>query len=266
MRTICVLNLKGGVGKSITSENMARILSKEHGYRVLLIDNDKQGNTSKFYGLHDEGRLGVQDILVYDEIEAKDSEKLTPKDVIFETEYENIDIITTNMNLLSAEKRVLMDTNNVQQTKLKNFLEPVMNDYDFCIIDNAPDLGIAVTNALVLADDVLVPIKIDQFSFDGITQIEKQIKMIRRNFNQKLKLAGCFITQYENNNVNNTGDVYLNSNYPMFKTKIRKTTKVDQSTFLGKPLLDFAKDCTASVDYINLVKEYLEVFANGKRV
>lgn len=85
MRVISILNLKGGVGKTVTSDNMARILSKIYNYRVLIIDNDKQGNTSKFFGLHDEDRLGVQDILTYDEFSAKKCEIITPKDVIFKT-------------------------------------------------------------------------------------------------------------------------------------------------------------------------------------
>ncbi len=261
-----ILNLKGGVGKSITTIQFATILSKIFKYRVLVIDNDKQGNVSKFFGLHSYERRGVQDILTYDELDAKENQKLYPKDVIFKTEYENIDIITTNMNLLRSEQEVLLNATLPQQTRLKNFLNPVTNNYDFIIIDNAPDLGIAVTNSLVFADHVLVPLKVDQFSFEGLDFIEYQIERIKRSFNPTIKLVGCFVTQFQNNNVNNSGSDYLDSKYPMFDTKIRKATAVDQSTFAAEPLIDYAPKCKATIDYIALVNEYLEVCINGEEI
>lgn len=266
MRVISVLNLKGGCSKTVTSINMAYTLATLHNYKVLLIDNDKQGNTSKFFKLHSEDRLGVQDILVYDELEAKENDKMYPRDVIFQTEYKNIDIITTNMNLLIAEKEVLMDSTNPQQTRLCDFLEPIRDFYDFCIIDNAPDLGMAVTNALVFSDDVIVPIKIDQFSFDGLSQIDKHVTRMKKKFNPRLELRGCFVTQYTNTIINNDGNNWLNENYPMFKTKIRRTVTVDESTFCRKPLLELAKDCTAAIDYVDFVNEYLEGVINGEKI
>ncbi len=256
MKVISILNLKGGVGKTVSSINIAYTLSTLHNKRVLLIDNDKQGNTSKFFGLHDEKRAGVQDILTYDEIE---DEELKISEVIQKTKYENIDVITANMNLLVAEKMVLIDTSSSQQTRLKDFLQPIANDYDYCIVDNAPDLGMSVINALVFSDDVLIPIKIDKFSFDGLNQLLKEINKVKRKFNPSINFKGCFVTMFQSNNINKNGGVWLDSNYPMFNTKIRKTVKVDESTFHGEPLLEYAEDSTATVDYVNLVDEYLKL-------
>lgn len=250
MKTISIINLKGGVGKTVSSINIADVLTKKFNKRVLLIDNDKQGNTSKFFGLHSEDRKGIQNILV--------DRDLKVDEIIFSTNNEKLDIITANMNLLIADRTVLMDTSRIQQTRLKKFLEPVKEKYDFCIIDNAPDINMSVINALAITDDVLIPIKIDKFSFDGLSQLLQQIEDVK-DFNPQINLKGCFVTMYQNNNISKEGNIWLNENYKVFNTYIRHTVKVNESTFFGKPLLEYAKGCTASVDYINLVKEYIGV-------
>lgn len=249
-KVISIINLKGGVGKTITSINISYILARLHNKKVLLIDNDKQGNTSKFFGLHSDNSPGMQNILV--------DKNLQTKDVILKTEYENLDLITANMNLLKADKEVLMDSTRIQQIRLKKFLEPVIDEYDYIIIDNAPDINMSVINALAMTDDVIIPIKIDKFSFDGLDQLLEQIDSVKE-YNTNIELKGCLITMLQNNNVTKEGNIWLNNNYKMFNTAIRKTVKVDESTFYGKPLLEYAKDCTATLDYIDLVNEYLGV-------
>ncbi|WP_235616979.1 ParA family protein [Lysinibacillus mangiferihumi] len=250
MKTISIINLKGGVSKTVSAINIAYTLVKLHGKRVLLIDNDKQGNTSKFFGLYDpESKCGLSELLTVKEI--------VVDNVIQQTSYEGLDIITANMNLLRANKEILMDVSRPQQTRLRKKLVSVKERYDYVIIDNAPDINMTVVNALVASDDVLVPIKIDQFSFDGLEQILEQIEDVSE-FNSDIRFAGCFVTMYQRNNVNQQGAELLEKQgYPMFSTRIRKTVKVDEMTFVGKPLLEYAKRSTACVDYVALVKEYL---------
>jgi chromosome partitioning protein len=103
-----------------------------------------------------------------------------------------------------------------------------------------------------------VPIKVDKFAFDGLKQLSEQIDDIRE-FNPSLHLRGCFITMQEKNSINTQGVKWLESSteYPLFATGIRKTTKVDQTTFYGLPLLEYSKNSTAAQDYIKLVAEYL---------
>ena len=116
-----------------------------------------------------------------------------------------------------------------------------------------------MVNALVASDDVLVPIKIDQFSFDGLTEIIEQIDDVSE-FNSEIRFAGCFVTMYQRSSVNTQGAELLEQQgYPMFATRIRKTVKVDEMTFAGKPLLEYAKRSTACLDYVALVNEYLEM-------
>lgn len=256
MKTISFINLKGGVGKTISAINFAHILATVHGKKILLADNDGQGNASRFFGVYDNAAKGTADLLTAEE-------DVKMRGYISTTDYANIDIIPANLNLLAAEKQVLIDVSRPQQTRLRNALQQVSGDYDYCIIDNAPSLGMAVINALVTTDDVMIPVKVDKFTFDGVEQILKQIKALRA-FNGRLRVAGAFVTMYAANKVNNIGIealAALAQTMPeplrVFRTAIRQTVRVQESTFKGKPLLLYAKNSTATKDYLALVGEYL---------
>ena len=249
MKKISIINLKGGVAKTITSINMAHILATVYNKRVLLIDNDKQGNSSKFFQLHSYETLSMAELLV--------EKKFDTHKAIQKTQYENLDLISANMNLLNANLKIIMDVTRQQQTVLKKALHQIASEYDYCIIDNAPDINISVINGLVAADDVIVPIKIDQFSFDGLDQLIDQFEEIRE-LNPSLHFKGCLVTQFAKNEVNIQGEAHLNNKeYPMFSTHIRRTEKIDESTFSSKPIIDYSRRCGAAKDYLNFVKEYL---------
>lgn len=255
MKIVSVINLKGGVAKTMTSINLAYILASMHNKKVLLIDNDKQGNTSKFFGVHsyDPNRLSIADVLMNSQIDMKS--------VIQHTDFTNLDIISANMNLLKANLQVILDPSRQQQTILQRLLNQFESDYDYCVIDNAPDINISIINALVISDDVVIPIKIDKFAFDGLEQLAEQIKNVKEAFNPKLKIAGCLITQYQKNDVNVSGVEWLKtkSGYPVFNTHIRRTEKVDESSFASQPILEYSKRCGAAKDYLTFTSEYLSL-------
>ena len=177
MRVVSIINLKGGVAKTISSTSMAYILSQIYNYRVLLIDNDKQGNTTKLFNLHDEKEMSISNIMTDRNIDIED--------VIAKTQYENLDVIPADMRLLKANLNVIMDATRPQQFILKNVLQQIDEDYDFCIIDNPPDINISVINALVASDDVMIPIKIDKFTFDGVDELIERIEEAKQ-MNPKL--------------------------------------------------------------------------------
>ena len=252
MTVITFINLKGGVAKTISSTNFAYILNAVHGKRVLLIDNDKQGNTSKFFGLHSYDHKSLADLLTV--------RGLGIRDVIRNTEYSGLDVIPANMNLLRADKEILMDSSRPQQTRLVKALKDIEGDYDYVIIDNAPDLNMSVMNALVAADEVMIPIKVDKFAFDGLEILQEQIEDIKE-FNPNIRIAGCFVTMFQKNDVNLQGEEYLKSNLGLnvFDTVVRRTEKrVDESTFAGTPLQIYSPRSGAARDYKALVAEYLE--------
>ncbi len=256
MRTISIINLKGGVAKTISAINIAYTLASVHGKRVLLIDNDKQGNTSKFFGVHGYDRPGISEVLTvkgYDirsAIQTVTSGKGSAPVAL--------DVLPANMTLLRANKEILLDCSWVQQTRLKKALLSVAEGYDFCVIDNAPDLNMSVINALVASDDVLIPIKIDKFAFDGLDQLLEQVEEVR-DFNAGITVQGCFATMVQQNNVNTQGLSWLqqHAGVALFSTAIRKTVRVDESTFAGEPLAVYAGGSTAAKDYKALTEEYL---------
>ncbi|WP_326511367.1 ParA family protein [Clostridium intestinale] len=249
MKRISIINLKGGVGKTMSSTNIAHILATVYNKRVLIIDNDKQGNTTKFFNRHNENAYSIADLL---------TNRCSIKEVIVKTDFENLDLIPANMSLLKANLDVIMDVSKPQQFRLKKHLKKIEEEYDYCVIDNPPDINVSVINALVASDDVIIPIKIDNFAFDGMKELIEQIENAKE-MNPELNFRGCFVTLFVKNDVNLQGEALLNSNkkYKMFNTHIRRTAKIDESTFANIPILEYSKRCGAAKDYISLVKEYL---------
>jgi chromosome partitioning protein len=220
-------------------------------FRVLFIDNDKQGNASKFFGAHDYDRLSISNVLT--------DRDANFKRIIRQTKYERLDILPANMTLLRADKEVMLDTTRMQQTRLSQALKTVSDLYDYVVIDNAPDLSMSIINAMVASNDVLIPIKIDKFSLDGLSQLIEQVKNVHE-FNPELKIIGGFITMFQKNNVNTEGISYLreNSPIPIMETTISKTVKVDESTFVGDPLPVYAPKAPVAEDYRRLTEEYIK--------
>lgn len=253
MKTISVINLKGGVAKTISAVNIAHILAVVHGKRVLLVDNDKQGNASKMFGLHSYEHPSMAEVMT--------DRNVNLHEIIAHTAYENLHVIPANMNLLRANLQVLLDSSRPQQTRLRTALKNVSDQYDYCIIDNAPDINISTINALVASDDVLIPVKIDKFAFDGLAELKEQIDNTREELNPNINLKGCFVTSYQRNEVNKQGEEWIQSqsDFPVFQTHIRKTEKVDESTFATTPIIEYSRRCGAAMDYISLVDEYLKM-------
>ncbi len=259
MKVIAIINMKGGCGKTTTAVNMTHALGKR-GNRVLLVDNDKQGNASRAYAVHSYELPSIADIL---------TGKRTTIETVRTTEYENVDVIPANMHLLTANLSVIMDQDKEQQTILRNEFEKISGMYDYCIIDCPPDINISVINALVAADEVIIPVKIDGYALDGMEELEQQIENAKE-LNPKIKFRGCLVTMFYRTTqkdadgnivpgVNEQGKEWLKSQkYPVFNTHIRRTPKkVDENTFTDVPLLEYSPFCGASRDYIKFVEEYL---------
>lgn len=250
MRTLNICNLKGGVAKTTTAINLAYALAAAHKKRVLVVDNDKQGNASSFFGVHSYEEPSTADLLTGTARAAQ---------AIKKTGYERIDVIPANMNLLRAEQAVLTDTENPQQTRLKEALAEVAGDYDYCIIDNAPDAGMGTLNALVASDDVIIPVKIDQMTFDGVDVMLDVIGQVKTNFNERLTFQGCVITSFRGNDVNRQGAELLEgeAKYKLLQSRIYWTPKVDEASFKKETVLKYSPRSWAARGYKKLAAEYL---------
>lgn len=252
MRVISVINLKGGVGKTTTAANMAYVLAEHHMSKVLIIDNDKQGNLSRLFKAYSEDETcGMAKVMLGD----------ISSSIISHTEYTNIDIISANMSLLSANLKVMKDEGE-QHTRLRNFLntlDKTVGEYNYVIIDNPPTIDMCVINALACTDDVIVPVKVDKWALEGLDIITEQIKE-SKEFNPAIELIGVLITVFTKNDVNTSGEKWLRQQetYPVLSTKIRKTEKVDEATFFENPVVRHSTRCGATRDYKALVHEYLQ--------
>lgn len=252
MRVLSVINLKGGVAKTISSIAIAYILAEVYGQKVLLVDNDKQGDASRGLNRRSEDRKGMEEIMT--------ARHPDMKRLVQHTDFENLDIITANMKLLKANLEVLLDQTRPQQTRLKKALADVAGQYDFCVIDNAPDINISTINALVASNDVVVPLEVDDNTTEGLAELVEQIESTQEDLNPDLTFRGCFITKYDGRNEAHAQGVALlksSGAYPMFETKIRVSKKVSESTFARLPIFLYSRRSAASMDYLQLVKEYL---------
>lgn len=255
MKTICIMNLKGGVGKTVTACNMAAILAADHGKRVLLIDADHQGNTSRFFSAD-------QDAATTREILTGEAEPYWPESVQ-RTAYEGLDIIPADMSL--AELDMPAEATQKSIYRLRDMLRVIQDDnaYDYAVIDMPPAFSFAARAALLAADEVIVPIKLDAFSVDGMAELLRQISAMRK-VNSRLTLAGVLITMWRNVDVVNQAEKVLRgSGVPVFGTTIRRTDIVDESTFQREPLVVYSPRSAACVDYRRLVAEYLERGTHG---
>lgn len=249
MKTISVLNLKGGVGKTFTAANMAYELYRR-GFGVLLLDNDKQGNLSRAYGCYDAETVApIARLLSNDYINAEE--------LIQHTEYPGIDIIASNMSLFGATWN-LTNASEEQVSRYKKFAEEMAatEKYQYCIIDNPPDVGMNVINALAITDEVIVPVKVDEDALEGLDIVSDQIEQAR-TFNPALRLAGVLITIFQNSDGEAAGLEWLQqrTNYEILGV-VRYSKKVAENSFVRKPIYEYSPCCSAAQGYKKFVTAY----------
>lgn len=249
MITITIINLKGGVGKSVTSCNMAAELAAA-GNSVLVVDLDKQANTTKFFGGLDYDRASVADLLTGDRFASA---------ALIETELPGVGLLPANMRLLKANRQVLLDTTEPQQTRLRDQLAQIAADWDVALLDCPPDLDMGSINALCAADWVIVPVDCDEWATDGLREILDQMERIRMYYNPRLRLMGVLVTKYQRTRYARQAVEELAAmQLPVFRAVIRQCTAVKEAKHLHKPLRDYKPKCTAAQDYADLVREVLK--------
>ena len=252
IKTTAIVNLKGGVAKSTTVINMAAILAKKHGKKVLIIDGDSQCNTTEFFGADpDKGNLAT--------VLRNSGEEPDPgKDAswnIQPTRYERIEILAGDDSLMDLDLSKV-EQGAVNSNVLRYLTEQVKDRYDFIFIDCPPAFNAASAAALVAADDVLIPIKLDAFSLRGMSNLMRQVKNMRR-INPKLNLAGVLPTMwYKDPEIVAAESQLRKAGFHVFR-HIRRSNKVDSMTFRQEPLINSSSHSSTCVDYRRFVAEYV---------
>lgn len=255
MQVIAVTNQKGGVGKSTTALSLAFGLYNR-GYKVLMLDTDPQSNTSFTMGIDLLNALTLYDVLK--------GEKIV-QEVIFPVKM-GLDIIPGNLSLALADIEI---TRPGREFVLKEMLESIKENYDYCVIDTPPSLGILTMNALTACESVVIPVQADVYSLQGTSQLSQTIQTVKRYCNPGLSIAGILITRYNGRAVLSKDitvmleDIAQTLNTKVFETKIRECISIKEAQAQQTDIFEYAPKSNAAKDYNKLIDEILnEVKSN----
>lgn len=252
IRTTAIVNLKGGVAKSTTVINMAAILAKKHGKQVCIIDADSQCNTTEFFGADpDKGNLAR--VLRNSGAEPKPGVDAAWN--IQSTRFAGIDILAGDDSLMDLDLSKV-EQKSVNANVLRYLVEEVREMYDYMFIDCPPAFNAASAAALIAADDVIIPIKLDAFSLRGMVNLMRQIQNMRR-INPRLKIAGVLPTMWYKDPDIEAAEAQLRKAGLHVFHHIRRSDKVDKMTFRQEPLLISSPKSSAGKDYRKFVAEFM---------
>ena len=249
-KTIAITNQKGGVGKTTTAINLSSSLAA-NDLRVLLIDDDPQGNSTTGFGLE---KLPENPTL-YNALLGG----MPLEEVIHKTECEGLDIVPADKNLVAANLDLVDEPD--REYRLKKALEPLKSRYDYILIDCPPALDLLNLNALVAADSALIPIQCEFFALEGISQLMDTIDKVRDSFAHSLEIEGILLTMYDDRTnlarqvANDLQEFFSDQ---VFKTVIPRSIRLAEAPSYGKPILLYDVRSRGAESYIRLAKEILE--------
>lgn len=249
LHTIAIINQKGGVGKSTTTVNLAAALGKQ-GRKVLIVDFDPQGNSTSGIGVDKEGLSQcIYDALLHD---------VPAENLIHDTVSERVFIIPATIQLAGAEIELVSAM--ARETRLKDLLEPVKDEFDFIFIDCPPSLGLLTINALAAADSVLIPIQCEYYALEGVTKLLESMRMVKGRINKNLDTYGVLMTMYDSRTSLSNQVVEEVQNYfgdIAFKTCIPRSVKVSEAPSYGMPVIEYAPSNKGARAYMDLAKEVI---------
>ena len=254
MQIISVINQKGGVGKTTTVINLAAGLAQKEK-KVLIIDLDPQGNATTGLGLSNLENSGET---IYGILNGSKS----ISEVIKKTNFKNLDIVTSNVDLSGLEVETAGD--NRRAFILKGKLTAYLNDssavYDYILIDCPPSLSLLTVMALVSSDSLVVPLQAEFFALEGLTQLMKTIERIKVSLNPKLKIRGILLTMFDKRNklssqVEKEARDFFNDK--VYQTVIPRNVRLSEAPSHGMPVLIYDKSCPGSKSYLGFTDEFI---------
>ncbi len=248
-KVVAVANQKGGVAKTTTAVNLAANLGKS-GKKVLLIDGDMQGSCTSGIGiaLPKEAKSFYHCLI----------EDTNPADVIVTSEYKNLSVMPSSIELAGAEIE-LMEIEDRYQCANK-VIEPLREQYDYIIIDCPPSLSLVTLNLLVAADSVLIPMQAEYFALEGLKQLIDTVKIVKLKWNSNLNVEGLLLTMFDDRlNLNKQVEEELRAHFgeKVYKTKISRSIKASESSSYGMPLYCYSRSAKITLQYLAFAKEFL---------
>ena len=246
-------NQKGGVGKTTSTINLGAALA-EYGRRVLLVDMDPQGALSAGLGVpHYELDQTIHNLLV--------EPRLPIDDVLLHTRVPHMDLVPSNIDLSAAEIQLVNEVGREQT--LARALHPVLDRYDYVLIDCQPSLGLLTVNGLACADGVVIPTECEFFSLRGLALLTDTVDKVRDRLNPKLEISGILLTRYDPRTVNSRevmARVVERFGDLVFDTVITRTVRFPETTVAGEPITTWAPKSTGAIAYRALAREFIDRF------
>ena len=253
-KIISIINQKGGVGKTTTVINLAAGLSLL-GKKVLVIDLDPQGNATTGLGL---SNVENSEKSIYSVLNG--TKKIS--DVIEKTKFENLDLITSNVDLSGLEVETAGDNRRafILKEQIMAYLNDSRGDYSHILIDCPPSLSLLTIMALVSSESLLVPLQTEFFALEGLTQLMKTIERIKVSLNPDLSIRGILLTMYDKRNklssqVEKEARDYFNKK--VYSTVIPRNVRLSEAPSHGMPVLIYDKSCPGSKSYFNFTDEFM---------
>ncbi len=248
-KVIAIANQKGGVGKTTTAINLAASLAALE-YKTLIVDADPQANSTSGLGYNPQSIENSIYECMIDEVKAKD--------IIVETDLQNLFILPSHIDLVGAEIEMINLPDREQ--KMKICFEEIKNDFDFIIIDCSPSLGLITINALTAADSIIIPVQCEYFALEGLGKLLNTVKIIQSRLNPSLEIEGILLTMYDlrvrlSSQVVNEVTSHFKS--MVFNTIIPRNIRLTESPSFGIPAITHDSDSKGAVSYLNLAREIL---------
>ncbi|WP_441346821.1 ParA family protein [Rhodococcus sp. W8901] len=248
-RIIAMCNQKGGVGKTTSTINLGASLA-QYGRRVLLVDLDPQGALSAGLGVaHHDLDLTVHNLLV---------ERTSIDDVLMRTRIDGLDLLPSNIDLSAAEIQLVTEVGREQT--LGRVLHPVLDRYDYVLIDCQPSLGLLTVNALACADSVIIPMECEYFSLRGLALLNDTVDKVRDRLNPRLTLEGIVVTMFDSRTLHARevmsrvvevfGDL-------VYDTVINRTVRFPETSVAGEPIITWAPKSGGAEAYRALAREVI---------
>jgi len=244
-RVTCVVNQKGGVGKTTTAVNLAASVAAAEK-RTLLVDMDPQGNASSGVGI----RPGTRERTVYDVLIGE----VSLRDVLVETEVPSLTIAPATQDLVAAELELVDDPNRAG--KLIDALREIKNDYDYIFVDCPPSLGLLTVNALAAASSVLVPLQCEYYALEGLTHLMATIDRVKNGMNPSLELEGIVLTMFDTrNNLARQVAEEVRGHFFVFDAVIPRNVRLSEAPSHGKPAMLYDVSSKGAQAYLALARE-----------